>query len=53
MKYHALINVRKKRKKVDKLRIWICIHQQVVNSPLKNDNINTKYHITGEVIYIY
>ena len=44
----------KLQKKIDKLHSWIYNNPQVVKSPLKNDNINIKYHITGEVyIYIY
>ena len=36
-------------KKNDNLHSCICNHPQVVNSPLKNDHVNIKYHTTGEV----
>ena len=34
----------------DKLHSWICNHPQVVNPPLKNNHVNIKDHITGEII---
>ena len=35
---------------IDKLHCWIFNHPQVVNSTLKNDNFNIKYHRTCGVI---
>ena len=35
---------------IDKIQDWICIHTQVVNSPLKNDHMNIKDNTKIEVI---
>ena len=32
------------------MQVWVFNHPQVVNSHLKNDNINTNDYVTGEVI---